>query len=148
MVDTNERVTTTLVGVCACLTFTFFFCVCSFVVALLCPPTHPPLARIVFALSVCVCMRVYQVLQELSPQGLHAVFERFRGILHEGQIDKRVQYTIETLFAVRKSGFSDHPAVPPELDLVERDDQITFEMGLEDKLEKEEMLDIFRMDEK
>ncbi|CAN0376653.1 unnamed protein product, partial [Ectocarpus sp. 12 AP-2014] len=46
-----------------------------------------------------------QVLQELSPQGLHAVFERFRGILHEGQIDKRVQYTIETLFAIRKSGF-------------------------------------------
>lgn len=92
--------------------------------------------------------RRLQVLQELSPQGLHAVFERFRGILHEGQIDKRVQYTIETLFAVRKSGFSDHPAVPPELDLVERDDQITFEMGLEDKLEKEEMLDIFRMDDK
>lgn len=89
-----------------------------------------------------------QVLQELSPQGLHAVFERFRGILHEGQIDKRVQYTIETLFAVRKSKFSDHPAVPPELDLVERDDQITFEIGLEDKLEKEEMLDIFRMDDK
>lgn len=89
-----------------------------------------------------------QVLQELSPQGLHAVFERFRGILHEGQIDKRVQYTIETLFAVRKSGFSDHPAVPAELDLVERDDQITFEMGLEDKLEKEEMLDIFRVDDK
>lgn len=98
----------------------------------------------------CVPRRVYipQVLQELSPQGLHAVFERFRGILHEGQIEKRVQYTIETLFAVRKSGFSDHPAIPPELDLVERDDQITFEIGLEDKLEKEEMLDIFRFDAK
>ena len=89
-----------------------------------------------------------QVLLELSPQGLHAVFERFRGILHEGQIDKRVQYTIETLFAVRKSNFSDHPAVPLELDLVERDDQITFEIGLEDKLEEEEMLDIFKVDDK
>lgn len=87
-------------------------------------------------------------MQELSPQGLHAVFERFRGILHEGLIEKRVQYTIETLFAVRKSGFSDFPAISPELDLVERDDQITFEIGLEDKLEKEEMLDIFRYDEK
>lgn len=100
-----------------------------------------------YRIRSCVLVRV-QVLQELSPQGLHAVFERFRGILHEGQIDKRVQYTIETLFAVRKSGFSDYPSVPPELDLVERDDQITFEIGLEDKLEKEEMLDIFRMDEK
>ena len=100
-------------------------------------------------LPVCVNFWAWlQVLQELSPQGLHAVFERYRGILHEGQIDKRVQYTIETLFAVRKSGFSRYPAVPPELDLVERDDQITFEIGLEDNLEKEEMLDIFRMDEK
>ena len=36
-----------------------------------------------------------QLLEELSPQGLHAIFERFRGILHEGDIDKRVQYTIE-----------------------------------------------------
>lgn len=89
-----------------------------------------------------------QVLHELSPQGLHAVFERFRAILHEGYIEKRVQYTIETLFAVRKSGFSDYPAVSHELDLVERDDQITFEIGLEDKLEKEEMLDIFRLDAK
>ena len=38
---------------------------------------------------------VGQLLEELSPQGLHAIFERFRGILHEGDIDKRVQYTIE-----------------------------------------------------
>ena len=34
-----------------------------------------------------------------------AIFERFRGILHEGVIDKRVQYLIEGLFAVRKAGF-------------------------------------------
>ena len=27
---------------------------------------------------------VGQLLEELSPQGLHAIFERFRGILHEG----------------------------------------------------------------
>lgn len=40
---------------------------------------------------------VGQLLEELSPQGLHAIFERFRGILHEGDIDKRVQYTIEGL---------------------------------------------------
>jgi pre-mRNA-splicing factor CWC22 len=30
------------------------------------------------------------------------VFERFRAILHEGAIDKRCQYMIEGLFAVRK----------------------------------------------
>jgi pre-mRNA-splicing factor CWC22 len=42
---------------------------------------------------------------------LLAIFERFRGILQEGDTDKRVQYTIEGLFAVRKNGFKDHPAV-------------------------------------
>ena len=40
--------------------------------------------------------QVGQLLEQLSPQGLHAIFERFRGILHEGaNISKRVQYTIE-----------------------------------------------------
>ena len=87
-----------------------------------------------------------QILQELSPQGLQAVFERFREILHEGDIDKRVQYTVENLFAVWKSGFQDYPAIPSELDLVERADQITFEVGLSDDIDREEMLDIFRVD--
>lgn len=32
-------------------------------------------------------------------------FERFRGILHEGEIDKRVQFLIEGLFAIRKAKF-------------------------------------------
>ena len=37
--------------------------------------------------------------------GISAVFERLRTILHEAQIDKRVQYMIEVMFAVRKDGF-------------------------------------------
>lgn len=45
-------------------------------------------------------------LADMSPQGLHSIFERFRGILHEGQIDKRVQFMIEGLFAIRKAGFT------------------------------------------
>mmetsp|Transcript_22705 Transcript_22705/g.90943 ORF Transcript_22705/g.90943 Transcript_22705/m.90943 type:complete len:280 (-) Transcript_22705:1605-2444(-) len=43
------------------------------------------------------------LLTEVSPQGIHAVFERLRSILHEGEIDKRVQYMIEALFSVRRS---------------------------------------------
>ena len=86
------------------------------------------------------------LLAELTPQGLHAIFERFRAILHEGDIDKRVQYTIEALFAVRKSKFADHPTIHPDLDLVESDDQITHELGLDDELDKEELLDVFRFD--
>lgn len=34
-----------------------------------------------------------------------AIFERLRTILHEGEIDKRVQYMVEVMFAVRKDGF-------------------------------------------
>ena len=76
------------------------------------------------------------------------MFERFRGILHEGkQVSKRVQYTIEALFAVRKSGFRDYPVVPEGLDLVDRAEQITFELELDDpNLSKDEILDVFRAD--
>ena len=42
--------------------------------------------------------------QDVAPAGLHSVFERFRAILHEGAIDKRCQYIIEGLFAIRKVG--------------------------------------------
>ena len=62
-------------------------------------------------------------LAELTPQGLNAIFERLRGILHEGAIDKRVQYMIEQLYSKRKGSFAEHPGVQPELDLVEADDQ-------------------------
>ena len=37
------------------------------------------------------------------------IFERFRGILHEGEIDKRVQFLIEGLFAIRKAKFQVQP---------------------------------------
>ena len=57
-----------------------------------------------------------------------------------------MQYTIEGLFAIRKNKFQDYPAVPKDLDLVEREDQITFDLGLDDEIDKEEMLDIFRFD--
>lgn len=80
------------------------------------------------------------MLQDLSPQGLHGIFERFRGILHEGEIDKRVQFTIEGLFAVRKAKFEGHPPVIPELDLVEQEDQITHEVSLEDNIDPETAL--------
>ncbi|XP_042753770.2 uncharacterized protein LOC111877246 [Lactuca sativa] len=86
------------------------------------------------------------ILQDLSPRGLHGIFERFRGILHEGEIDKRVQFLIEGLFALRKAKFQGHPAVRPELDLVELEDQLTHEVSLLDKIDPEIALDIFKMD--
>ena len=87
-------------------------------------------------------------LMEVSPTGVHAVMERFRGLLHEGSVGKRGQYRIESLLKVRKGGFRDYPTVEEELDLVETEDQITFEIGLDDEgLKKEEGLDVFRFDE-
>jgi len=44
-------------------------------------------------------------LTQVSPRGINAIFERLRNILHESEIDKRVQYMIEVMFAVRKDGF-------------------------------------------
>ncbi|KAM3741104.1 hypothetical protein ACB098_08G151100 [Castanea mollissima] len=58
------------------------------------------------------------LLQDLSPKGLHGIFERFRGILHEGEIDKRVQFLIEGLFVIRKAKFQGYPAIRPGLDLI------------------------------
>ncbi|KAL8240296.1 hypothetical protein R6Q59_013651 [Mikania micrantha] len=86
------------------------------------------------------------ILQDLSPKGLHGIFERFRGILHEGEIDKRVQFLIEGLFALRKAKFQGHPAVRPELDLVELEDQLTHEISILDKIDPEIALDIFKAD--
>ena len=45
-------------------------------------------------------------LSEVSSRALGAIFERMRNILHEASIDKRTQYMIEVLFAIRKDGFS------------------------------------------
>jgi len=89
------------------------------------------------------------LLQELTPQGFHGIFDRLRGILHEGDIDKRVQYTVEMLFAVRKSNFAEHPAIRPELDLVDANDQVTHEdLSLDDpSIDPEDRLNFFHMDE-
>ncbi|XP_073064718.1 uncharacterized protein [Primulina eburnea] len=86
------------------------------------------------------------MLQDLSPRGLHGIFERLRGILHEGEIDKRVQFIIEGLFALRKAKFQGYPAFRPELDLVEHEDQLTHEISLLDEIDPEIALDIFKPD--
>ncbi|CAK7343828.1 unnamed protein product [Dovyalis caffra] len=96
------------------------------------------------------------MLQDVSPKGLDGAFERFRGILHEGEIDKRVQFLIEGLFAIRKAKFQVHscvsvdifgyPAVRPELDLVDQEDQLTHEISLSEDIDAEITLDIFKPD--
>jgi len=86
-----------------------------------------------------------QAMKELSPAGSNAIFERFKSILHEGVIDRRVQYVIEGLMEVRRKKFEDFPMVLPELDLVDEEDQITHEVDLLDEnIKGEETLNIFK----
>jgi pre-mRNA-splicing factor CWC22 len=84
------------------------------------------------------------ILQDQTPKALHGIFERFRGILHEGEIDKRVQFMIEGLFAIRKAKFQGYQAVKPELDLVEQEDQLTHVVSLDDVIDPEITLGLRR----
>ena len=86
-------------------------------------------------IAVGLTREVGQHLEEMSAPIALAVFDQFRSILHEADIDKRVQYMIEVLFQVRKDKYKDNPAIRDELDLVEEEDQITHRTGLDDELD-------------
>ncbi|CAG8540225.1 5037_t:CDS:2 [Acaulospora morrowiae] len=86
-------------------------------------------------------------LAEVSPKANNDVFDRFRAILHEANVEKRVQYMIEVLFQVRKDKYKDNPPISPELDLVKEEDQITHHISLDDDdLDVQETLGVFKYD--
>lgn len=91
-------------------------------------------------IAVSFMREVGAFLAETSPKANNGVYERFRAILHESGIDKRVQYMVEVLFQVRKDKYKDNPVIPEGLDLVEEDDAITHKLSLDDQLHAEEML--------
>ena len=97
-------------------------------------------------IAVGLTREVGQHLEEMNPAIALAVFDQFRSILHEADIDKRVQYMIEVLFQVRKDKYKDNPALREELDLVEEEDQITHQIGLEDDVSVEDGLNVFKFD--
>ncbi|KAK9389793.1 armadillo-type protein [Lipomyces mesembrius] len=85
-------------------------------------------------------------LAKASAPANNGVFERFRAILHEGQLEPRTQYMIESLFLIRKNEYRDHPDIAEKLDLVEEEDQITHMIGLDDELNGEDILNVFKFD--
>nr|POF02521.1 pre-mrna-splicing factor cwc22 [Quercus suber] len=97
-------------------------------------------------IAVGLMREVGQHVEEMNSQIALAVYDQFRSILHEADIDKRVQYMIEVLFQIRKDKYKDHEAIKEELDLVEEEDQITHRPGLDDQLKPEDGLNIFKVD--
>jgi pre-mRNA-splicing factor CWC22 len=97
-------------------------------------------------IAVGLTREVGQHLEEMNQAIALAVFDQFRSILHEADIDKRVQYMIEVLFQVRKDKYKDNPAIKEELDLVEEEDQITHVIALDDEIDVEDGLNIFKFD--
>lgn len=81
-----------------------------------------------------------QKLTEVSSKGVNAIFGMLRNILHEGQLDKRVQYMIEVMFQVWKDGFKDHPALIEELELVPEEEQFTHLLMLDDATDPQDIL--------
>lgn len=97
-------------------------------------------------IAVGLTREVGQHLEEMSQPIALAVFDQFRSILHEADIDKRVQYMIEVLFQVRKDRYKDNPAIREELDLVEEEDQITHRTSLDDEIDVQDGLNVFKFD--
>jgi pre-mRNA-splicing factor CWC22 len=97
-------------------------------------------------IAVGLTREVGQFLEEMESAISMVVFDQFRNILHEQDLDKRVQYMIEVLFQVRKDKFKDNLVIKEELDLVEEEDQITHQVQLDDNISVEDGLNIFKFD--
>ncbi|RYP92653.1 hypothetical protein DL770_001166 [Monosporascus sp. CRB-9-2] len=97
-------------------------------------------------IAVGLTKEVGQHMEEMSPPIASAVFDQFRNILHEADIDKRVQYMVEVLFQIRKDKYKDNPAIKEELDLIEEEDQITHRVELDAPVDVEDGLNIFKFD--
>ncbi|KAJ2906859.1 hypothetical protein MKZ38_010357 [Zalerion maritima] len=97
-------------------------------------------------LAVSLTREVGAHIAEANPTIATAVFDRFRNILYEADIDKRVQYMIEVLFQVRKDNFKDNPSIKEELDLVPDEDQITHQLDLDGEIDVQDGLNIFKFD--
>lgn len=97
-------------------------------------------------IAVALLKEVGQFLEEFNPAISMAVFDQLRSILHDSEVEKRTQYQIEVLFQIRKDKFRDNLSIQSELDLVEEEDQITHRVGLDDEVEVQDGLNIFKFD--
>ncbi|CAN7010322.1 unnamed protein product [Brassica rapa subsp. trilocularis] len=76
-------------------------------------------------------------LLEVSPR----VFDIFRGILQEGDLEYTSKCLVESLVSIN---FENHKAIRPELDLL--DEKVTHIISLFDEIDPETSLDVFKPD--
>ncbi|CAH8391370.1 unnamed protein product [Eruca vesicaria subsp. sativa] len=86
------------------------------------------------------------LLLELSPRVLSLVFDVFRRIVQEGDLEFRSRCLVESLMAVRRSNFEGYPTVREELDLVDLDEKVTHVISLFDEIDPETSLDVYKAD--
>lgn len=85
-------------------------------------------------------------LSQVSSKALNSTFDTLRMILQEAKVDKRVQYMIEVMFQIRKDKFKDHPAMLKDLDLIEEGDQFIHMVTLDEALDSQDLLNVFKYD--
>ncbi|KAL9126326.1 MAG: hypothetical protein Q9217_004610 [Psora testacea] len=85
-------------------------------------------------------------LEETNKAIATAVYDQFRNLLHEADLDKRQQYSIEVLFQIRKDQYKDNPAIPEALDILPEEDLIEHRISLDDELNTQDTTNIFRYD--
>ena len=92
-------------------------------------------------------MECGQFLSENNPKETNKIFDNLRKVLEEGKVSKRVQYSIEKLFEMRKNNFEEYPSVIKELDLVPDEDKIIHQYFINEEISEENDLNKFKFDE-
>ncbi|KAJ4893212.1 MIF4G domain-containing protein / MA3 domain-containing protein [Raphanus sativus] len=86
------------------------------------------------------------LLLEVSPSGINVIFDVFRRIVQEGDLEFRSRCLVESLVALRRANFEGRPAVRDKLDLVDSDEKVTHVISLFDESDPETSLDVYKPD--
>ncbi|CAN7051039.1 unnamed protein product [Brassica oleracea var. botrytis] len=86
------------------------------------------------------------LLLDLSPRRFDVIFDVFRRVVQEGDLEFRSRCLIESLVALRRSNFEGYPAVRDELDLVDSDEKVMHVISLYDESDPETSLDVYKAD--
>ena len=100
--------------------------------------THPTNDSVEIAVGLLKECGLY--LMENETRGYNIIQETLRKILHEGQIDKRVQYMIEVFFVICRDRYKEYPVIPEGLDLVQDDEKITHAVELNHQIQTQDSL--------